>query len=227
MVAHRGVSGLETENTNAAFIAAGQRTYYGVETDTQRTKDGFFITFHDGELNRMMGVDLKIRDATLEELRGYTMSDVWDRGKRSDLVIPTLDEYIRICRHYGKVCILEIKGLFSVKDIEDMLELINREEYLNGVIFISGEWNSLINLRKVLPDHPAQYITGKITDELIAALVENKLDIDPYYEALTEENVKQLHDAGITINCWTVNDPDDAVRLDSWGVEMITSNYIE
>ena len=35
-VAHRGVSGLETENTAAAFIAAGNRSYYGVETDIWR-----------------------------------------------------------------------------------------------------------------------------------------------------------------------------------------------
>ena len=37
MVAHRGVSGLEKENTLAAFIAAGNRSYYGVETDVHRT----------------------------------------------------------------------------------------------------------------------------------------------------------------------------------------------
>lgn len=227
MVAHRGVSGLETENTNAAFIAAGQRSYFGVETDTQRTADGHFITFHDGELNRMFGVDLKIKDITLNELRQYTMSDFWDKGKRSDLVVPTLDEYIRICRHYSKVCILELKGVFSVKDVEDMLEIINKEEYLDGVIFISGEWQSLINLRKVLKTHPAQYITGKVTDELIASLVENNLDIDPYFEALTEENVRKLKNAGIVVNCWTVNDPNDAERLDKWGVDMITSNFLE
>ena len=33
VVAHRGASGLETENTCAAFIAAGNRSYWGVETD--------------------------------------------------------------------------------------------------------------------------------------------------------------------------------------------------
>ncbi len=227
MVAHRGLSGLETENTNAAFVAAGLRSYFGIETDTHRTSDGHFITFHDGELNRMMGVSLKIKDLTLDEIRSYTMSDLWDKGKRSDLVVPTLDEYVRICRHYGKICILEIKGLFSVEDIKDMIDVINKEEYLDGVIFISGEWESLINLRKVLKTHPAQYIAGSITDELIESLVANKLDIDPYFEALTEENVRKLHDAGIVVNCWTVNDPSDAERLDGWGVDMITSNILE
>ena len=37
MVAHRGVSGIEKENTCAAFVAAGNRSYYGVETDVHRT----------------------------------------------------------------------------------------------------------------------------------------------------------------------------------------------
>ncbi len=38
MVAHRGVSGLEKENTLAAFVAADNRSYYGVETDVHRTR---------------------------------------------------------------------------------------------------------------------------------------------------------------------------------------------
>ena len=38
MVAHRGVSGLEKENTLAAFIAAGNRSYYGVETGGRQVR---------------------------------------------------------------------------------------------------------------------------------------------------------------------------------------------
>ena len=47
MVAHRGVSGLELENTNAAFVVAGNRTYYGIETDVHVTKDEQIAVFHD------------------------------------------------------------------------------------------------------------------------------------------------------------------------------------
>ena len=39
MIAHRGLSGLERENTNVAFVAAGQRTHFGIETDVYRTVD--------------------------------------------------------------------------------------------------------------------------------------------------------------------------------------------
>lgn len=40
LIAHRGVSGIERENTAAAFVAAGNRSYYGIETDVHVTKDG-------------------------------------------------------------------------------------------------------------------------------------------------------------------------------------------
>ena len=38
MIAHRGLSGIEKENTNAAFIAAGNRSYFGIETDVHKTR---------------------------------------------------------------------------------------------------------------------------------------------------------------------------------------------
>lgn len=55
MIAHRGLSGLERENTCAAFVAAGNRSYYGIETDIHRTKDGKYIVYHDNNLVRLLG----------------------------------------------------------------------------------------------------------------------------------------------------------------------------
>ena len=57
MIAHRGLSGLERENTCAAFIAAGNRSYYGIETDIHITRDGRFIVYHDDNTLRLTGVD--------------------------------------------------------------------------------------------------------------------------------------------------------------------------
>ena len=53
------------------------------------------------------------------------------------------------------------------------------------------------------------------------------MDIDIHYRALTEEAVRALHDCGVEINCWTVDDPEDAERVISWGVDYITTNILE
>ena len=53
MIAHRGLSGIELENTNTAFIAAGNRSHYGIETDVHKTSDGKFVVFHDDTTGRL------------------------------------------------------------------------------------------------------------------------------------------------------------------------------
>ena len=40
LVAHRDLSGIECENTNASFVAAGNRSYYGIECDIYKTAGG-------------------------------------------------------------------------------------------------------------------------------------------------------------------------------------------
>ena len=89
MIAHRGVSGLERENTCAAFVAAGNRSYFGIETDIHRTADGQFVVFHDGNALRLTDIDWNVEEHTMEELRTLQMKDR-DGNVRGDLIMPTL-----------------------------------------------------------------------------------------------------------------------------------------
>ena len=68
MVAHRGVSGLECENTCAAFVAAGNRSYWGIETDVHVTADGQFVVIHDFETGRVSGTNIPVDESTREAL---------------------------------------------------------------------------------------------------------------------------------------------------------------
>ena len=70
MIAHRGVSGLERENTAAAFVAAGNRSYWGIETDVHKTLDGKYVIFHDNTTLRLADEDLEIeRTSFVQYLR--------------------------------------------------------------------------------------------------------------------------------------------------------------
>ena len=69
MIAHRGVSGLEIENTCPAFIAAAVKTYYGIETDVHVTKDGRYLICHDDNILRVTGVDMIIEESNYEDLK--------------------------------------------------------------------------------------------------------------------------------------------------------------
>jgi len=66
LVAHRGLSGIELENTNAAFVAAGNRSYFGIETDVHVTKDKKYILIHDSSTLRVSGVDINVEETDLK-----------------------------------------------------------------------------------------------------------------------------------------------------------------
>ena len=220
MVAHRGVSGLETENSIPAFIAAGNRSYYGVETDVHVTKDGKFVVIHDNQTGRVSQDNIEVENSTYELLRKISLNDICPAAGmegetyesisgRPDLVIPNLKEYVSICKKYKKVCVLELKNEFQPEDIDRMLEEITALHYLEHMVFISFSLNNMIYLRKALPEQELYYLTGAYNEEILQALKEYKLNLDIYYPVLTKEIVEELHSEGIKVNCWTCDKKED------------------
>lgn len=228
LIAHRGLSGLERENTAAAFVAAGNRSYFGIETDVHKTADGAFVILHDDTTGRVTGQeDLPAEETDYAALRRLRLPDL-DGRTRENLCLPSLAEYIRICKKYEKIAVLELKNSFQRKDIEKIVEIIREEDYLEQVIFISFSLDNCLCLREMLPDQPIQWLLGRPVDEaVVETLVQNKLGLDIVYTQLTGELVARLHSLGIPVNCWTCNDKSHGEALAEMGVDYITTNILE
>ena len=227
MVAHRGVSGLELENTCAAFVAAGNRSYWGVETDVHVTADGKFIIIHDDNTGRVAVDAMVVEQTDYETLRSLQLKGK-DGMLRTDLHLPSLEEYLSICKYYDKVCVLELKNPMAEEAVRQIVEICQKVYSLDKLVFISFSFQNMVYIRKHAPEAEAQYLLAEeITEAHMDAMAEYKLDLDSHYLAMSEELVKRLHDRGIKINCWTVDDPAIAEKLAAWGVDYITSNILE
>ncbi len=231
MVAHRGLSGLERENTCPAFVAAGNRSYYGIETDVHVTKDGKFVIIHDETTKRVTSeeYDINVEENDYAAVKDIVLPDINGTTTRKDIRIPLLKEYIQICKKYEKICVLEIKNHFKEDDLCKMIEEIKETGYTENIIFISFDFENCVNVRKLLPQNTVQWLIGEkeITSEIIQKLCENRLDIDIKHTALNKENVELLHSKGIKVNCWTCDDKEEAEKLVSYGVDFITTNILE
>lgn len=230
MIAHRGLSGIERENTCPAFVAAGNRSYFGIETDVHVTRDGKFIIIHDETTERisLAEYNINVEESDYSEVEKIVLPDLDNTTDRKDIRIPLLSEYIKICKKYEKTCVLEIKNHFEEKYIEKLIDEIKELEYIDNVIFISFDFENCVNVRKLLPENDVQFLTSKeITSELIDKLCTNNLDLDIYYKQLNSENIELLHSKGIRVNCWTCDDKDEAEKLVSYGIDFITSNILE
>lgn len=227
-IAHRGASCLETENTMAAFIAAGNRTYFGIETDVHVTNDGKFVIIHDDTTGRLAEPDLVVEESDLKTLRSLSLKDLGGDSGRIDLRMPTLSEYIGICKKYEKKAVLELKNRIEKEKISEMVKEIKIAGYFENVIFISFYIENLIDLKAIDGRAAAQFLTSnEIDHRQISELVDYKLDLDANYTLLTHKLVEKLHKNGIKVNCWTCDDAKDAQRLIDMGVDMITSNCLE
>ena len=227
IIAHRGLSGIECENTNAAFVAAGNKSYFGIEADVHLTADGKFAIIHDDSTGRVCDTDITVENSTLHELQKLVLKNPGFDEFRSDYCIPELKEYIGICRKYEKICVLELKNRIRKSKIEKIVEIVKGETYLDGMVFISFNWDNIVDIKAVIPQCKAQFLTGECDDKLISKLKKHNFGLDIYKNAVTPELVSKLHSNGIEINCWTVDNPKEAERLVSYGVDYITSNIIE
>lgn len=228
MIAHRGLSGLEKENTCSAFVAAGNREgFFGIETDVHVTADGQYIIIHDDDTKRVGLDQISVEGSSFETLRGLRLADIDGKRGRRDLGLPSLEEYIGICKKYEKTCVLELKNQLRAGDVYKIIAAFEKADYLDKLIVISFQLKNLIYLRRRYPELPAQYLLKTWDDKSLETLKTYSLGLDIDYKALTKEIVDQVHEAGFQVNCWTVNDPADGERLIEMGVDYITSNILE
>ena len=227
MIAHRGVSGLERENTCPAFVVAGVKSYYGIETDVHITKDGKVIVVHDDDLKRVAGLDLCVEQTDYQTLRAVRLKDTDGVTERADLFLPSLDEYIGICKKYDKQCILELKNLMPKEKVWEIAERTKRLGWFNRVTFISFASENLLYLREKYPDASAQFLVEECSDEEMQFMIKHRLDADVCGYGLTKEKVEKLHKAGLKVNCWTIDKIEHAQMAKAMGVDMLTTNILE
>ena len=227
IVAHRGLSGIEPENTNAAFVAAGNRSYFGIETDIHRTIDGEFVVSHDNHLRRTAGIDVDTESSTLAELQSIPLYDIDGVADRVDLRPPTLNNYLKICKKYGKHSVLELKDEFTDSEIASILSLTDKYGQTDSITYISFVYSNLVKIKAQRPEAKVEFLFSKLEEANLDELARLGMNIDIYHKELTKEVVEMLHARGFTVNCWTVNDKERGEELVSFGVDYITTNILE
>lgn len=121
--AHRGLwNAQRPENSLSAFRSAVD-SGYGIELDVHRTKDGVLVVHHDDNLKRVCGVDRRIAQSTLAEVRACHLSG-------TDEVVPTFDEVLEAVG--GRVpLIVELKVEQNVDSLCSAVR--ERMQHYNGL----------------------------------------------------------------------------------------------
>ncbi len=229
IIAHRGASHDAPENTLPAIQLAWRQMADASEFDVMLSKDGQIVVIHDKDTKKVAGVDRRVVDQTLAELRKH---DVGAWKGASFTPIPTLAEMLATIPD-GKRVFIEVKcGAEIVPELDRVLKASGKKPAQTPIISFHAE--VIVAVKKARPDLQAYWVVSlkpkkdqkpPTAKSLIANAREIGADgLDLSAEGLTKDIAAQVKSAGLKLYVWTVNDPVVAERMIALGVDGITTD---
>jgi glycerophosphoryl diester phosphodiesterase len=212
VIAHRGASSIELENSLAAFRAAAGQGADGVELDIHATIDGAIVVHHDPSV-----LGLPIAQTRARDLGAAPLAN----GEH----IPTLAQALDVL---GRLRVfVEVKGLDPQWD-DRLLETLDAGPNPSGYAVHSFAFHVVRRLGEKRPSLPRGVLSEVVTrnpqqtldDAAAQTLWQERTTLD-------EQLVRTVHGLTATIIAWTVDDPADMERFVRWGVDGICTNHPE
>ena len=139
IIAHRGLSKYYPENTLIAYKKAYEKGIKYVECDISFTKDDIPVLLHDNKVDRTSNKKGKINKYSLEELKKLDFGS-WLNISFKDERIPTLEEFLELCKELELIPYIEIKPIKNkkliIKYCKIIIDIVNKIDYHN-IVFIS------------------------------------------------------------------------------------------
>ncbi len=197
--AHRGASAYTPENTLLAFYTGIYMGANGIETDVQMTKDGTLVLFHDDTLTRLTGVEKRVSDCTLEELKQFTL----EKEGLTDKIV-TLEDFLQQFAFRDMTFAIEIKQAGIEPQIADLL----RKYSVTGKVIVTSFKGECIQaIKEYAPELHIGLLCKEVTEDTIAFLKQiGAEEICPNAAQVTPENVAFWHREGFNVRAWGVRD---------------------
>jgi glycerophosphoryl diester phosphodiesterase len=227
-VAHRGLNGLAPENTVPAFELACQYGFWGCETDVRETSDGYLVLYHDTDLNTITDGSGPISSKTLAQVKAVNFTSGGRYTMYPNLRIATLEEYLAVCAKYNKNCVIEVSGL-TLLGVDKAMTLIYKYgmQYKSIVI---GAPVHLDYIRETDKQIMLGYVTFRAVTEAdldyCATVLPCMMGVAGSSGYLTKAYVDLAHSKGVAINSYIINSYADFLTQVSWGVDVITTDFI-
>lgn len=221
IIAHRGASKEEPENTLVSIKRAIEIGAQFVEIDVRLSKDDIPVVLHDPSPARMIGVkeSTPIRQLTLSEIKAINIA-----GQK----IPTLEEILNLAwKNTGLM--IEIKQ--GIRDVKMLVNAVLHEieKVKNPPPIIIGSFS--LEIMEAVKNHPSRHQLGI---DMIGIIEKQKM-ISPFlhlgmkhlalwHRLIKPENIAEILKNNIKIWSFTVDNPEMAKFLISLGINGIISN---
>ncbi len=230
MTAHRGYSAVAPENTLPAFRKAGEYGFWGAECDITTTSDGVWVIMHDDTVDRMTNGKGKVSSYTYAKLRKLKINAGNNVDQYPGAKVPSLTEYLDVCKEYGMHAVIEIKESANAKRLSALAKQLSAREEKDMFVIITFSAPFAARMKKLMPEIPVYLLIGGAPgedfDACVRFCVENKLTGIDFACVWGEDKVKLAQNAGLETMVWTVDDVKTAETYYKMGVRDFTTNAL-
>ncbi|HET6797223.1 MAG TPA: glycerophosphodiester phosphodiesterase [Gemmatimonadales bacterium] len=211
IIAHRGASGYEYENSRAAFRRAVILDADGIELDTHATSDGGIVVHHDPDVPGFGA----IAEMTTAQARQARI--------RNGESLPFLSEVLELAG--DRDVYVEAKGLPAAHDAA-FLSVLERGPCPERYAVHSFDHRIVHRLGLACPGlRRGVLLSAYLQDPLAVMRGVGASMLWQEWQQIDEELVDVVHQAGGTVIAWTVNELGDLDRMVRLGVDGLCGNY--
>ncbi|MFF1422564.1 glycerophosphodiester phosphodiesterase [Streptomyces sp. NPDC058280] len=213
-IGHRGVMGVEPENTLRSFLRAEQAGMDAIELDLHLSKDGALVVMHDTAVDRTTDGTGPIAEQTLAELRELDAGD----GER----VPVFEEVLDAVRSPVQA---EIKDVAAARALA---EVMHRRGLVGRVEVSSFHDEAVAEIAALVPGVRTVLIASRWGADVVdRAMAVGAGSLALNIRRLTLEVVERAHAEGLGIIGWVVNTQDQLRLARAFQLDAVTTDFPE
>ncbi len=240
VIAHRGSSGMAPENTVVANELAIEQGADFVEIDVQRTRDGRLVNFHDCTMERTTNVEevfpgrssYRVSDFTWSQLRRLDAGSWFHEDFAGEPLMTVGQVVSQVDGRTGLLAEISPCGHYEgiATDLAEFLQsrpgYVARALASDRLAVQSFELDDAQEFNALLPGVPIGLLDAeRPTDAELVALSAWADQVNPQYTVTDQALVDRVHELGMAINVWTVNEPGAMRAMVALGVDGIITDY--
>lgn len=211
-IGHRGVMGVEPENTLRSFLHAERAGMDAIELDLHLSKDGALAVMHDADVDRTTDGSGPIAEKTLSELRELDAG----QGER----VPVFEEVLDAVRSPVQA---EIKDVAAARALA---EVIQRRGLVDRVEVSSFHDEAVAEIAQLVPGVRTVLIASRWRSDVVErAKTVGAATLALNIRRLTLEVVEQAHAEGLKVIGWVVNTQDHLRLVRALRLDGATTDY--
>ncbi|MFC4607681.1 glycerophosphodiester phosphodiesterase [Streptomyces maoxianensis] len=213
-IGHRGVMGVEPENTLRSFARAEQAGMDAIELDLHLTKDGALAVMHDADVDRTTDGKGPIADKTLAELRELDAGN----GER----VPVLEEVLDAVRAPLQAEIKDVAAARALADVMLSRDLVHRVEVS------SFHDDAVAEIAALVPGVRTVLIASRWGADVVdRAKAVGAASLALNIRRLTLETVEHAHGEGLQVIGWVVNTQEHLRLVRALELDGATTDFPE